>query len=242
MSTSNSTAEEDKVERYIWGLPDSIQGNVTFAGPIENKRRLENNPRDNHAQQPPYKRQNITRAYTAGPGGKSGYAGNLPLSLIPLGHGNFDVIVVMDWLSKRKFVIVYHEKVVSILLEGDEIRRVHGERTQGVVKTSMNTKVVEFHIDLVHEVTPVAKSPYRLAPSKMQELSEQLQEFEKTRIELFSDYECEIRYHPGKANVVADALSRKERVKPRRVRAMAMTIQSRVKEMILAAQGEAFKQ
>ncbi|GJW74565.1 putative nucleotidyltransferase, ribonuclease H, partial [Tanacetum coccineum] len=36
-------------------------------------------------------------------------------------------------------------------------------------------------------------------------------------IELFSDYECEIRYHLGKANVVADALSRKERVKPRRV-------------------------
>ncbi|GJV50486.1 putative reverse transcriptase domain-containing protein [Tanacetum coccineum] len=59
---------------------------------------------------------------------------------------------------------------------------------------------------------------------------------------LFSDYECEIRYHPGKANVVADALSRKERVKPRRVRAMAMTIQSGVKEMILAAQSEAFKQ
>ncbi|GKB80106.1 hypothetical protein Tco_0947001, partial [Tanacetum coccineum] len=35
-------------------------------------------------------------------------------------------------------------------------------------------------------------------------------------IELFSDYDCEIRYHPGKANVMADALSRKERVKPKR--------------------------
>nr|GEV24019.1 putative reverse transcriptase domain-containing protein [Tanacetum cinerariifolium] len=45
-------------------------------------------------------------------------------------------------------------------------------------------------------------------------------------IELFSDYDCEIRYHPSKANVVADALSRKERVKPKRVRAMNMTLQS----------------
>nr|GEV85226.1 reverse transcriptase domain-containing protein [Tanacetum cinerariifolium] len=44
-------------------------------------------------------------------------------------------------------------------------------------------------------------------------------------IELFSDYDCEIRYHPVKANVVADALSRKERVKPKRVRAMNMTFQ-----------------
>ncbi|GJW25750.1 putative reverse transcriptase domain-containing protein [Tanacetum coccineum] len=52
-------------------------------------------------------------------------------------------------------------------------------------------------------------------------------------IELFSDYDCEIRYHPGKVNVVADALSRKERVKPKRVRAMNMTLQSSIKDRIL---------
>ncbi|GJX32190.1 hypothetical protein Tco_0242045 [Tanacetum coccineum] len=48
-----------------------------------------------------------------------------------------------------------------------------------------------------------------------------------------------ILYHPGKANVVADALSRKERVKPKRVRAMNMILQSSIKDSILAAQKEA---
>ncbi|GKB04596.1 putative nucleotidyltransferase, ribonuclease H [Tanacetum coccineum] len=60
-------------------------------------------------------------------------------------------------------------------------------------------------------------------------------------IELLSDYDCEIRYHSGKANVVADALSRKERIEPLRVRALVVTIGLDLPSQILEAQKEAVK-
>ncbi|GJS16141.1 putative reverse transcriptase domain-containing protein [Tanacetum coccineum] len=61
-------------------------------------------------------------------------------------------------------------------------------------------------------------------------------------LELLSDYDCEICYHPRKENVVADALSRKERVKPLRVRALMMTIDLNLPSQILNAQNEARKE
>ncbi|GKB24414.1 putative reverse transcriptase domain-containing protein [Tanacetum coccineum] len=60
-------------------------------------------------------------------------------------------------------------------------------------------------------------------------------------LELLSDYDCEIRYHSGKANVVTDALSRKERIKPLRVRALVLTIGLNLPKQILEAQIEAQK-
>ncbi|GKB01656.1 putative reverse transcriptase domain-containing protein [Tanacetum coccineum] len=61
-------------------------------------------------------------------------------------------------------------------------------------------------------------------------------------LELLADYDCEMRYHPGKSNVVADALSRKERIKPLRVRSLVMTIHLKLPSQILQAQNEALKE
>ncbi|KAI3739445.1 hypothetical protein L2E82_29849 [Cichorium intybus] len=60
-------------------------------------------------------------------------------------------------------------------------------------------------------------------------------------IELLNDYDCEIRYHQGKANVVADALSRKVLTKPLRIRALTMTIRSNLANQIRDAQIEALR-
>ncbi|GJU06734.1 putative reverse transcriptase domain-containing protein [Tanacetum coccineum] len=130
------------------------------------------------------------------------------INLIPLGHGSFDVIIGMDWLSQHKAMIVCHDNVVEIPMEDGRILKVHGEQAVGITKALKSAKEdepklsnisvvrefedvfpedlsglppqwqVEFRIDLVPEATPIAKSPYHLAPSEMQELSRQLQELQ----------------------------------------------------------------
>ncbi|GJV37779.1 putative reverse transcriptase domain-containing protein [Tanacetum coccineum] len=260
------------------------------------------------------------------------------IDLIPLGHGSFDVIVGMDWLSEHKAKIVCHEKVNGIHVNPSKIKAVKkwkAPTTPSEIRSFLG--LAGYYRCFIADLSKIAKpltsltqknkkyewgveqeeafqtlkdnlcnAPILSLPDGVEDFvvycdasnqglgcvlmqrgkviayaSRQLKIHEKNYtthdlelgavvfalktwrhylygtksviymdhkslqhifdqkelnmrqrrwIELFSDYECEIRYHPGKANVVADALSRKERVKPRRVRAMAMTIQSGIKD------------
>nr|GEV88402.1 reverse transcriptase domain-containing protein [Tanacetum cinerariifolium] len=339
--------EEDKVERFIGGLLDNIQGNVIAvnsaglqdairianqlmdkklqgyaARSAENKRRIEIGNQQGigcyECGRPRYFRKdclklrnqnrgnqtrNVTgnktggnevtaKAYAIGGRGTNpdsnvvmGHPFNIDLILIEL--GSFDVIIGMDWLAKYQALIVCDEKVVRIPY-GDEVLIIRGDNCDGGIPGAAH----------------VARAPYRLAPTEMQELSTQLQELfdkgfirpssspwgasgekaeaafrllkqklysapilallegsenfvvycdalhkglgailmQKEKVIAYASRQLKIRYHLGKANVVADALSRKERSKPLRVQALVMTIGLNFPKKILNAQSEARKE
>ncbi|GJV03346.1 putative reverse transcriptase domain-containing protein [Tanacetum coccineum] len=265
-----------------------------------------------------------TFSYTLG---LLGYPFNI--DLIPVELGSFDIIIGMDWLANHHAVIVYDEKIMRIPY-GDEIlivqvtkketedeseeKRIKDVPTiQEFLKGFLEdlprlppTRQVKFQIDLVPGAAPVARAPYRLAPSEgihmdptkiesikdwaspktptkiqaafqllkkklcsapilalpegsenfivycdashkglgavlIQREKKELNIRQRRWLELLSDYDCEIRNHPRKTNVVADALSQKERIKPLRVRALVLTIGLNLHIHILEAQVEARK-
>ncbi|GKB54899.1 putative reverse transcriptase domain-containing protein [Tanacetum coccineum] len=93
------------------------------------------------------------------------------INLIPFRHRSFDVIIGVDWLSKHKAEIICYEKVVRMpLLDG----KVFPDDLSGLSPV----REIEFQNELIPGATPVAKSPYRLAPSELEELSGQLKELQ----------------------------------------------------------------
>ncbi|GJS21704.1 putative reverse transcriptase domain-containing protein [Tanacetum coccineum] len=110
------------------------------------------------------------------------------IDLIPFEHGRFDVIIGMDWLSNYKAEIICHEKVVRIPLPDGKVLRVLGERPEEKARFLMGVKagdkkqeeivVVRDFLELIPGAMPVAKSPYCLAPSELEELSGQLKELQ----------------------------------------------------------------
>ncbi|GJR36223.1 putative reverse transcriptase domain-containing protein [Tanacetum coccineum] len=121
----------------------------------------------------------------------------LKIDLMPIELGSFDVIIGMEWLSQHNAKIICGEKVVHIPIDNETLV-IQGDRSGtrlniiSCVKTQKYIKrgcffpeylpglppprQVEFQIELVPGSAPVARAPYRLAPSEMQELSNQLQE------------------------------------------------------------------
>nr|GEX48832.1 putative reverse transcriptase domain-containing protein [Tanacetum cinerariifolium] len=306
---------EKLLEAFIEGFPRSIEGNVTASKPqtleeaINIAQRLMDQKLSKHKHRYPGLYPNSSKP-------------TFEIDLIPIKLGSFDVVIGMDWLSKKQAKILCDEKFVHIPINGETliIREVRREDIH-VVKEFPNifpedlpglppVRQVEFQIDLIPGTEPVTHVPYRLSPSEMQELSNQLQElidrgfirpstlpwgasvlfvkkkdgsfrmcidnrelnkltiknrYPLPRIDkLFDqlqdqdsasqllkqklyeapilalpegnddfvvycdaslqDYDCEIHYHPVKANVIADALRRKERIKPLRVKSLIMNI------------------
>ncbi|GJY98056.1 putative reverse transcriptase domain-containing protein [Tanacetum coccineum] len=405
--------EEDKVERFIGGLPDNIQGNVIAAEPtrLQDAIRVANNLMDQklkgYARNAENKRRLETRLKTRLESMKL-QQGLMPLeeeqTLIPTSsrfrrhhRGSKSKLNIISCTKTQKYIQkgcqVYLAQVTSKKTEDKseekrledvpiiwEFPEVFPENFPGLPLV----RKVEFQIDLVPGAAPVARAPYRLALTKMQKLSTQLQElydkgfirpssspwgapvlFVKKKdgsfwmcidyrklkkltmknryllsriddlfdqlqgsrvyskidlrsgyhqlrvreedipkkvfkthyghyefqvmsvgltnapavqflghvidsegihvdpakiesikdwtspktpteirqfLELLSDYDCEIRYHLGKANVVADALSQNERIKPLRVRALVMTIGLNLPKQTLSAQSKARKE
>nr|GEV60253.1 putative reverse transcriptase domain-containing protein [Tanacetum cinerariifolium] len=96
------------------------------------------------------------------------------IDLMPIKLGSFDVVIGMDWLSKYHAKIICDEKVVHIPIDGEIliIREVFPEELPGLPPVCQE----EFQIELVPGAAPLARVPYRLALSEMQELSNQLKE------------------------------------------------------------------
>ncbi|GKE42004.1 putative reverse transcriptase domain-containing protein, partial [Tanacetum coccineum] len=117
------------------------------------------------------------------------------IDLMPIKLGSFNVVISMDWLSKYHARIIYDEKVIHIPINNETLiilvmeKKSDEKRLEDirVVREFLElfpedlpglppVHQVEFQINLILGTTPVAPAPYRLAPSEMQELSNQLQE------------------------------------------------------------------
>ncbi|GKC56721.1 hypothetical protein Tco_1084319 [Tanacetum coccineum] len=114
---------------------------------------------------------------------------------MPIKLGSFDVVIGLDWLSKYHARIICDEKFVHIPINGKTLiirimeKKSDENRLEDIPVVREFPEVfpedlpglppvhqVEFQIDLIPGKAPVARAPYRLAPSEMQELSNQLQE------------------------------------------------------------------
>ncbi|GJV58368.1 putative reverse transcriptase domain-containing protein [Tanacetum coccineum] len=136
------------------------------------------------------------------------------IDLMPIKLGSFDVVIVMDWLSKYHARIICDKKVVYIPINGETLiirvmeKKSDEKRLEDIPVVKEFPKVfpkdlpglspvrqVEFQIDLIPGATPVARAPYRLAPSEMHELSSEFQELSDRGSSVYSKIDLRSGYH-----------------------------------------------
>ncbi|GJS28179.1 putative reverse transcriptase domain-containing protein [Tanacetum coccineum] len=174
--------------------------------------------------------------------------GHFEFQVMPFGLTNAPA-VFMDLMNRvckpylDKFVIMFIDDILVYSKEEEEHRKHLKIILELLKKERLYTKFLkcDFWLDSVQFLGHVLdRSDVHVDPAKIKAI-EKLNLRQRSWIELLSDSDCEIRYHPGKANVMADALSQKGRDKPLRVRALMMTVHNDLPKKIHEAQEEAMR-
>ncbi|GJY67790.1 putative reverse transcriptase domain-containing protein [Tanacetum coccineum] len=162
---------------------------------------------------------------------------NAPILALPEGSENF---VVYCEASRKGLgaVLMQREKVIAYTSRQLKIHE------KNYTTRDLELGAVVFSLKMWRHYLYDTKCVVFIDHKSLQHILDQkeLNMRQRRWLELLSEYDCEIRYHPGKANVVADALSRKERNKPLRVRALVLTTGLNLPMQILNAQVEARKE
>ncbi|GJV72239.1 putative reverse transcriptase domain-containing protein, partial [Tanacetum coccineum] len=162
---------------------------------------------------------------------------SMPILALPKGSENF--VVYCDALHKGLgAILMQKEKVIAYA------SRQHKVHEKNYMAHDLELGVVLLALKMwrhyLYETKCVVFNDHKSLQYILNQ--KELNMRQRRWLELLSDYDCEIRYHHGKADVVADALRRKKRVKPLRVRALMMTIDLNLPSQILNAHTEARKE
>nr|GEU51766.1 putative reverse transcriptase domain-containing protein [Tanacetum cinerariifolium] len=244
-------------------MPYSSYRSTLVECQTKNKKRLDNTSKNNQNQQQPNKRQNTGRAYTARHREKKHYNGAKSLCskckyhhdgpCAPKCHKcnrfghlardcrssiNANTTNIQKGIGASQKATCYecgnqrHYKRDCLEQKNqNHENQLKSTKTRGVVHAFRGGETEQ---DLCRMFTDHKSLQHILVQKELNMGQHRL-------LELLSDYDCDIRYHSGKANVVADALSRKEREPPLRVRALVMTIGLDLPSQILNAQTRARK-
>nr|GFA67382.1 putative reverse transcriptase domain-containing protein [Tanacetum cinerariifolium] len=174
--------ESDKIEKYIGGLPDMIHGSVVASKPktmqeaVEIKTELMDKKIRGKNNAP-------ARVYTVGRAGTDPDANVVTViacveKIVRIPWGNETLIIHGDGSNQgnaTRLNIISCTKIEKYMMKGFPIFLAH-ITTKEDFPGLPSTRPVEFQIDLVPGAAPVARAPYRLTPSEMKELAEQLKE------------------------------------------------------------------